>query len=427
MRAIEFQTQDIANLFAKYMDDAPAGKLGIAVSGGSDSLALMYLTADWAKRNNRSVSVISIDHGLRNQSESECKMVEEQAKSLNLPHQTVKWLDRPIGNLQSAARDARHQIIKEWVSSKKLSAVLFGHTLDDNAETFVLRLVRGSGVDGLAGISSDKTINGLRIFRPLLNFSRDTLRRYLEINGYSWIDDPSNWNRKFDRVKIRQILSELQRLGLSKNRLVATTKHMRRAHESLKKETIRASGICVCQEPWGGLSIELASFREISKEIQLRILSAGLMWISGKVYKPRFYNLERLLSTILCGETNSSGSLMGVLLREENGKTLLIRDFSAVSNYLPLKGNRLQWDRKWDIKLNIASPSLYNIGPVAQKGILCIGKYTDYGIPKFALMSSVGLFKDDTLICAPIISHGVGMEATILGGSNAFQNYLSAY
>ncbi len=427
MRAIDISVQDINEVFAQFMEKAPCGKLGIAVSGGSDSLALMYLTAAWAKKASRSLVVLSIDHGLRKESKSECKLVEERAKALNIPHRTVEWSDKPRGNLQKVAREARHKIIKDWAISQKLSGVLLGHTLDDNVETFILRLIRGSGVDGLAGISPDRFINGVRIFRPLLNFSRNTLQQYLETKGYTWVDDPSNRDRRFDRVKVRQILSELQGLGLSKKRLLTTANHMRRAQDFLTRETFRMSERCVRQEVWGGLSISLEPFLEISKEIQLRILSAGLMWVSGKVYKPRYENMDRLLTSILDREINSSRSLMGVLVREERHNILLIRDFSALSDVRLHTNSEIQWDGRWQITLNLHNPSGYNIGPIAKKGLMSIGKYGNYKIPKFALMSSVGLFKDDNLVCAPIISFGVGMNAEIIGGDQAFKNYLHAY
>ena len=148
-----YSVDKLHETFCVSMREVPKGDIGIAVSGGGDSLALLLLTVEWARRNKRYVKSATIDHGLRPESRSECEYVNKIATQLLVKHSTLTWSKKSSGNMQMAARNARYGLLKNWAANEKLSVVLVGHNREDNVETIISRLSRGSGSDGLIGIS----------------------------------------------------------------------------------------------------------------------------------------------------------------------------------------------------------------------------------------------------------------------------------
>lgn len=181
-------------------------RFGLAVSGGPDSLAMLLL-AQAAFPDQ--FEVATVDHGLREAAKDECAFVAQVCQQRDIPCAvlTVKVTE---GNLQAQARAARYAALENWASNRGLAAIFTAHHADDQAETLMMRLNRGSGVAGLAGVRSVSEIGdqGLRIVRPLLGFRREELARVVEASGLEAVQDPSNEDTRFDRVRIRQALAE---------------------------------------------------------------------------------------------------------------------------------------------------------------------------------------------------------------------------
>ena len=191
--------------------------LGLAVSGGSDSVAMLHLAIDWAQKNSVTPHVITINHQLRTEAKAEAEWVKNHCTALGVACDSRLWSDHPArGNLQQNARKARRRLIADWAKSLGIKQVLLGHTMDDQAETFLLRLARGSGVHGLSAMATKSHANGLEWLRPLLGIRRAALRDYLCENNLSWLNDASNHNTRFDRIKMRQAQPILDNLGLRK-------------------------------------------------------------------------------------------------------------------------------------------------------------------------------------------------------------------
>ncbi|MEO0991213.1 MAG: tRNA lysidine(34) synthetase TilS, partial [Pseudomonadota bacterium] len=223
---------DIATVRSAF--DATSGPLGLAVSGGGDSLAMAALASDWAVSVERPLFAVTVDHGLRPESASEAQSVGAFCREFGIAHDVVVWDEwAGRGNLQDAARQARKRLIGAWAKANGISHVATGHTLDDQAETVLLRLARGSGVDGLAAMAPQRVEARLTWHRPLLGARRTALRDYLSVNGIPWIDDPSNEDTRFDRVRVRQALAVLAPLGIEPEGLVATAARMARARHGL--------------------------------------------------------------------------------------------------------------------------------------------------------------------------------------------------
>lgn len=181
------------------------------MSGGGDSMALLVLAAEWARRRNRSLLALTVDHGLRAEAAAEARFVGETATRLGVAHRTLRW-QAPLQG-QAKARHARHDLLAEGAIAAGSRLVLTAHTEDDQAETFLIRARAGSGWYGLAGIQpvslSPASGQGHPVFlaRPLLHTSRTALRDLLDAAGQAWIEDPSNENPAYERVRVRRRLA----------------------------------------------------------------------------------------------------------------------------------------------------------------------------------------------------------------------------
>ncbi len=201
-----------ADVLGALPSDLRAGPVGLAVSGGSDSLALLHLAAGWARQAGAELTVFTVDHGLRPEAAGEAAAVAEVSAGLGLPHRTLRWAAPRAG--QAAARDARHRLLAAALRSAGGRLLLTGHTADDQAETMLLRMRQGSGWYGLAGMRRLSLSpvwpegEGVWIARPLIGLGREALREGLRARGAGWSEDPSNLNPAFERVRMRRLLAD---------------------------------------------------------------------------------------------------------------------------------------------------------------------------------------------------------------------------
>ncbi|MEQ9519539.1 MAG: tRNA lysidine(34) synthetase TilS, partial [Parvibaculum sp.] len=325
----------------------PSRSLGLAVSGGGDSVALMLLVSlwrDWLVSKGRpvpDVTVLTVDHGLRKEAAREAQQVARWAKTLGLAHKTFKWKPGHLtSNVQQAARDARYGLLTDWAAQSDADLVV-AHHLDDQAETFLMRLQRGSGVDGLAAMAPTSMRAGVRVLRPLLDVPRDALRATLAAHEQAWIDDPSNEDERFLRVQVRKALPGLADLGLSRERLVETAAQMARARAALEVACDQAERVSVTWHDEGFARLLLPPFRALPDEIALRLLVRLLKGVTGSVYGPRLQALEGLRDA-LCQQTLGGGRTLARTLGgakwmavdgsgEKPDEVLVMREVAALS------------------------------------------------------------------------------------------------
>jgi tRNA(Ile)-lysidine synthase len=289
----------------------------VALSGGGDSLALLHLIARWARQSKKTAPLaLVVDHGLRPGSAKEAQGVVRRVKALGLDVTLLRWKDAPRNGIEAAAREARYRLMGAVLRRKKLATLYVGHTEDDQAETFLLRLARGSGIDGLSAMRGlapypHPDFPALAVARPLLGFGRDELRAWLAARGEAWLEDPMNSDPRFDRVKIRRLVPALAAAGLGTGRIALAARHMAAAREALELVTAAVLERAVRAAPPESLVLDPAALAAAPRDLGLRALAAMLQRVSGAPYRPRFAALERLHARIVEGSLGGGATLGG--------------------------------------------------------------------------------------------------------------------
>jgi tRNA(Ile)-lysidine synthase len=277
----------------------------------------MHLLSAWAKRRRRTLpTVLTVDHGLRRGSDRESIEVRRWAKALGLDAHVLRWAGpKPDRDIEAQARLARYQLMGAWLKRHRIGAVYVAHTRDDQAETFLLRLARGSGLDGLAAmqplapfpISEFRT---LAVVRPLLFLERGAVRRHLATVKQPWLDDPMNSDIRFGRSRLRQHWQTLEALGLTASRVADAAAHLSRARAALDEVTVAVLSRS-CRLDGKAALIDRDALAAAPREVGLRALARLLMAVSGHTYRPRFDRLERVFYWLEVGNIGKGCTLHG--------------------------------------------------------------------------------------------------------------------
>ena len=253
--------------------------LVLAVSGGPDSTALMVLAARWRKalKAGPKLTAVTVDHGLRKESKREAAAVAKLARKLGIAHRTLRWTGKkPSTGLQEAARAARYRLLSEEARKLKSAHVLTAHTLDDQGETVLIRMSRGSGLRGLAAMQRVSRLNGgeppLQLVRPLLDIPKSRLIATLKAAKIAYAEDPSNRDPRFTRVRLRALMPELAKEGLTARRLAVLAQRLRRADRAIESAVDRAEADLAGQAGEGTVALDAAGFSALPAEIALRLL-----------------------------------------------------------------------------------------------------------------------------------------------------------
>ncbi|PJJ85978.1 tRNA(Ile)-lysidine synthase [Brevirhabdus pacifica] len=400
--------------------DGGTPALGLAVSGGSDSLALMHLAAAWAAPRAIRLRVATVDHRLRPESGTEAREVAHAAAALDLPHEILEWTDGPgAGNLQANARDARRRLLGDWAARHGLTGVLTGHTADDQAETVLLRLARGSGVDGLAAMRPGRPGRSL-FLRPLLGHRREELRDLLRAKGLTWAEDPGNEDSVYDRVKARRALALLAPLGIDVEGVNRTADAMARAREALERRGAEAAA-AMTREEGADLLIEVAPWRLLDDETRLRLLAAGLMWVGGQDYRPRLRALE---DTVRAAAAGRRATLHGVVIHPAAGWLRLYREPSALIGVRARPGDT--WDNRWILAREAGTDTEgAQVEMLGEEGLTALDPRPAPGVPRDSLLGLPAVWRAGRVICVPHLGMGGGFRATRAGEQEFTRTLLS--
>jgi tRNA(Ile)-lysidine synthase len=340
--------------------------LALAVSGGPDSMALMLLAAQW--KGPAKFSVLTIDHGLRAASRNEAKQVVKWARSLGLAAHMLAWKEaKPKSALQARAREARYRLMAQWCARHDADGLVTAHTLDDQAETLLMRLARGSGIDGLSAMAGDTVIFGVRVLRPLLQVSRERLRDFLIGRGQGFFEDPSNADPVFERIRIRQAGRQLAELGLKPGALALAARRLARARQALEQaaDEVEASSVAFQRE--GHAVVDLAVFQKAPEEIRLRLLARLLERIGGASQPAQLGEIERLNEWLKSG--HGQARTLGGCRVQRRSKSLIVGRECGRMAVQPVRikpGQTLLWDDRFRIRLNRGSRKSMEILPLGE-------------------------------------------------------------
>ena len=281
--------QKFSDFIAKYKNT----KMAVAVSGGVDSMCLLY----WLHDIGADIVCLHVNHKLRAEADIETEYVADTCKKLNIPCKIFYWDgEKPEKGLEAAAREARYKMMTDYCHENNIEYLVTAHQSDDQIETFLMNLSRGSGLYGLAAMLPESTRNGLKILRPLLNVSREEIKKYCEDNNIKYFVDSMNSDEHYTRVKIRKnrhILND--ELGISDTRILLAIQNLSRTREWMDKYI--ESRVEMVIRSWGALFISSFLFDE-AEEIRLKFLGTLIQKIGGDIYPVRLNSLQTALSKL---------------------------------------------------------------------------------------------------------------------------------
>ena len=375
--------------------------IALAVSGGADSTCLLWLAADWLKRRRAEgiiapeLVVFTVDHGLRPEARAEADAVLSLSSRLGLPAELLIWSPpSDLTNLQSQAREARYALMCAAMARRGIEALVMAHHRDDQIETFLDRLTRGSGVHGLSAMRPDAADGpgGLRILRPFLSVPGGRLRATLAAAGIAHSDDPSNENPKFKRVRLRRLMASLGNEGLDPDRLLATVQRMASAAEALDVWGSQILTQHFCQHPAGPGWLDRSALAALPAEVRLRLLQRILGHIGGEAYPPRFERLERL-DEILRSDASGRQTLAGCVISADPGHVAFWREpgRQPAEGVDVQPGSSLLWDGRFRLNLS-ADAGAMRIEP-AGGALSGLARDLRAGLPADAFVGSPALVR----------------------------------
>jgi len=384
--------------------------VAIAVSGGSDSVALLRLAHVWWGLAGKTIIALTVDHSLRPESADEARQVAAWCASLGVEHRTLKWQHAGQGNLSAAARNGRYSLMANFCQTRGISRLYTGHTTDDQAETVLMRFARGSGVDGLAGIASETSIWGLTLVRPFIrNQSRESLRSILREFGQEWIDDPTNDDRSYDRVKARALVKELEPLGVTQASLASLAHRMDLAKRVLQNEADKLAKSALILSPLGFATLDVDALEAAELETACRVIARATAALSGGGFRASLQFEERIVAMALTRARGGGVTQKRCIFRPDGERFHILREPERCASQAQSGKDSGIWDTRfvYEIRDRSDADDLF-IGALGATGLAQIPKDYDAlsiawrDAPREARLTTPGLWRGDTLLSAPL-------------------------
>jgi tRNA(Ile)-lysidine synthase len=355
--------QEFALLIEAFAPLAP--KLALAVSGGSDSMALALCVKRWLKKPYEATAFI-VDHGLRKESAAEAEHVRAALAKLGYKAEILRWRHGPVARrLHEAARKARYDLLLEACHKRGIGALLFAHQREDQAETILMRFAKGSGIEGLAGMKAESRRENIRILRPFLSIPRARLTATCVAAKTPFVSDPSNTSEKFARGRLRRVMPHLATEGFTIERLLdlgIRANDVRAALDHYVEAFLRVAGKV---DMAGTIRLDLEHLRAIPQAVGERALSVSLHMIGGDDYAPLHAPLVTLLKALCADQSMPGRTLHGCFIYKDKRHVTIMREYAAINEAPPIApGETLIWDHHWCITLDPKAEKGFRIRPL---------------------------------------------------------------
>jgi tRNA(Ile)-lysidine synthase len=326
---------DIFNQLNLKISDAK--KILVAVSGGSDSLSLAILLKEFCDCYNIKLMAVTIDHQMRPESSSEAKNLQKELLKLGINHKILisNLTNQPKSNIEANLRQMRYDLLYQYCQENNLKFLFLGHQRDDVAENFLIRLFRGSGIDGLSAINEISDFKEITLIRPLLDFSKSELEQYLKEQKVEWFEDLSNQDDKFLRNKIRKFLSQLPEHDLIIQRIKSTAKQLTQSKKIIDDLIIKQAKEILEFKAGGYFLLNYKKLAASDQNLALKILALVLIEVSGDVYKPRLTKLTNFYNWVIdegLKDNHKARSFYGCVVEKyDNDNLIFYRERKAIN------------------------------------------------------------------------------------------------
>lgn len=318
----------IADFFKNNFAKLPK-TIAVAVSGGSDSLALTLLLNEFCHKNKIKLIALTVDHKMRKSSSDEALQLNTTLKKYKINHQilTIDVKKIPKSNIEANLREARYDLLYDYCIANKIADLFLAHIKSDLAENFLIRLFRGSQVDGLSAMTEVVQFKKIKLLRPLITAEKEMLQNYLQTKKIKWFEDESNQDEKFLRNKIRKFLNSFEDKNLIIDRIVDSSRNITKTKEFIDEILLEKAENCLEFGSDGSFVLNLEAYKNIAPKIALKILSLVLIEVSGDIYKPRLKSLEIFHKDILNLKKSQKKNFYGCMaLSLANQELLIYRD-----------------------------------------------------------------------------------------------------
>ncbi|MBR9970401.1 tRNA lysidine(34) synthetase TilS [Magnetospirillum sulfuroxidans] len=395
----------------------PAPRLAVAVSGGADSLAATLLAAHWAHERGGQVVALTVDHRLRPNSTAEAVLVGRWLANHGIEHHILPWLgDKPAADLQAQARAARYALLEQWCRATGIVHVVLAHHQDDQAETFLLRLARGSGLEGLSAMADIRHGPHLRWLRPLLGIAKGRLLVTLRDWDQDWVDDPSNSDPRHARVRLRLLAGTLAAEGLESARLAETAARLGLSRDALERDLADALVRWGRIHPAGFAWVDDQAWRILPEDLALRLLTRLLRSFGGEAMSPRLERSQGLLQRLRRGQ---GGTLAGCrVVPQGDGQILFCREAGRMAPPMAAPpGAAIHWDGRFRAVLPADLPAGLELGGLGPQGwgqvAKSLGRRALPAVPAVVRPTIPALFDQDGVFAAPYLGYNRGTESLL--------------
>lgn len=390
-------------------------RIAVAVSGGADSMALALLAKHWVSAHHITLHALIVDHQLRPESAAEAQQVSGWLAAHSIENTILTVSIDSAANIEARAREARYDALIRWCKQHHTPHLLLGHHQNDQAETFLLSLARGSGVDGLCAMPAARVERGVHLLRPLLALPKSTLIEFLHSLHQPWVEDPSNTSDQFTRNRIRKAYGALAG-EITAERISLATQNLARAREALEWATDQARAQCVTFYPEGYATLALSHFATLPEELALRMLAKTLHAISGIHTPHRLAQLIHAKNNLLNRESriaNPRFTFSGCVIEPDTqnaNHVLILRELAACETLeWPQDATEIKWDNRFVLSAHAHFAETLTVRALAPEGWLQLPEdiRESSTIPKRIAYTLPALWHLDKLVAVPHLAYAV--------------------